>query len=150
MELLLRRFYFGEKATIGKLLVNGTLECFTLEDRVRDLTKEAKVPGETAIPAGRYEVVITWSNRFQRFLPLLLNVPQFEGVRIHPGNRPDDTEGCILVGQTHGDEWVGLSRAAFADLFPKLENAVRREKIFITVLNEEQASAKEKPTTGET
>ncbi len=98
MNLKLLRKTFTEESTIGVLSVNGTAECFTLEDKVRAV----KIPGKTAIPAGIYEVTITFSDRFQKPLPLLLNVPNFAGIRIHPGNTAADTEGCILVGKTHG------------------------------------------------
>jgi Family of unknown function (DUF5675) len=74
--------------TLGNLYVDGQYECFTLEDVVREVPEEAvekwKVPGETAIPVGTYDVIVTLSNRFQRLLPLLMKVPGFEGVRIHP------------------------------------------------------------------
>jgi hypothetical protein len=99
IKLKLERFFFGEKYTIGRLFVNGTYFCDTLEDRVRDLTNEKKVYGETAIPAGTYEVRVTWSPAFKRNLPLLLGVPHFEGLRIHRGNYAKDTLGCILVGE---------------------------------------------------
>src|SRR3989442_1816583 len=92
----LRRKVFTSNSTIGELLINGKLECFTLEDRIRP--PGVKVPGQTAIPEGSYEVIVTLSQRFKRDLPLLLNVPNFRGVRIHTGNTELDTEGCILVG----------------------------------------------------
>lgn len=66
---------------------------------MRDLEKEKKIYGETAIPTGTYEVRVTWSPKFQRNLPLLLGVPHFEGIRIHRGNLPKNTLGCILVGE---------------------------------------------------
>lgn len=99
IKLRLERFFFGEKYTIGRLFVNGTYFCDTLEDRVRDLTNEKKVYGETAIPAGTYEVRVTWSPTFKRNLPLLLGVPHFTGIRMHRGNTIKDTLGCILVGE---------------------------------------------------
>jgi hypothetical protein len=67
--------------------------------------------------------VVTFSNRFQKPLPLLLAVPGFSGVRIHSGNTAADTEGCILVGASDGnpgDGWLGRSREAFATLFAKI------------------------------
>ncbi len=70
-----------------------------MEDKVRDLTKEKKVPGKTAIPAGTYKVALTYSARFKRMLPLLLDVPYFTGIRIHAGNTHEDTEGCLLLGE---------------------------------------------------
>jgi len=96
MDLRLVRSRFTDKSTIGDLYVDGVRECFILEDTVRD----EKIAGETAIPTGRYEIVTSFSNKFQKLLPLLVNVPNYEGVRIHPGNVPADTEGCLLPGLT--------------------------------------------------
>jgi hypothetical protein len=70
--------------------------CYTLEDVVRP--PGVKVQNETAIPAGIYTLAIDWSNRFQRYMPHVLNVPMFDGIRIHSGNRDVNTEGCPLVG----------------------------------------------------
>ena len=95
MKLTLKRIFKGEKYTIGKLYIDGVAFCDTLEDAIRDV----KVYGETAIPSGIYKVTITLSPRFRRWLPLLHDVPNFEGVRIHRGNTAEDTHGCILVGQ---------------------------------------------------
>lgn len=99
MELLLKRLYLKPAYTIGRLFVDGTYLCDTLEDRVRDLAHELKVTGETAIPAGRYEIIVNHSPRFGRQLPRLIGVPGFEGILIHRGNTPADTAGCILVGE---------------------------------------------------
>lgn len=98
MELQLKRIFAGRDYTIGRLSVDGMRFCDTLEDPVRDLTKERKIPGNTAIPAGVYDVVVNVSPKFRRLLPRLLNVPHFEGILIHRGNTAKDTAGCILVG----------------------------------------------------
>jgi hypothetical protein len=128
MKLRLERQIFGD-ATIGELLVDGQEECFCLEDKVREVEGQPveswKKKGITAIPKGTYSVIITHSNRFQRDLPLLENVPGFSGVRIHPGNTTADTEGCILVGRTHTDKAVGESRAAFNALFEKIQQGLQ-------------------------
>jgi len=121
MKLLLERRPSAFGATIGELFVDSVPECFTCEDTVR----EEKIHGETAIPAGSYNVIVTYSNRFKRELPLLENVPNFEGIRIHPGNTAADTEGCILPGRTHTDRTVGESRAAFNALFAKIQQALQ-------------------------
>lgn len=132
MELTLNREIFTDESTIGELFVNGVYECLTLEDVVRP--DGVKVRGKTAIPKGRYEVIINQSNRFKRLLPLLLNVPNFEGVRIHPGNDAGDTEGCILVGTTRSKNFIGGSRDAFNSLFGKLLSAHQgQEKMFLTI-----------------
>ena len=94
MQLLLIRDSLTENFTLGKLYVDGAFFCDVLEDAVR----KEKIKGETAIPAGAYDVILTMSNRFKKVLPLLLNVPNYEGVRIHSGNTQADTEGCLLVG----------------------------------------------------
>jgi hypothetical protein len=129
MDLRVKRLEFSDDSTIGELSVDGQFECYTLEDKVRPV----KIKGKTAIPAGQYEVVINFSQRFQKPLPLLLNVPNFEGVRIHPGNIPENTEGCILVGETKGVDCIGQSKAAFARLFEKMKTAAETQKIFIEI-----------------
>lgn len=125
VKLLLERSWCGPTCTIGSLSVNGTVECFTLEDVVRP----EKIAGETAIPAGTYEVEITPSKRFKRDLPLVMNVPGFEGIRIHPGNTAEDTEGCILVGTSKMPDSVGGSRKAFEVLFAKIRDALDAEEL---------------------
>jgi hypothetical protein len=131
MKLKLIRDCHGKESTTGKLFVDGAFECYTLED----VCRPKKIKGCTAIPEGTYEVVVTYSNRFKRLLPLLLHVPNYEGIRIHSGNTAKDTEGCILVGKARGVNIVTNSRAAFAPLFAKIVGAAKREKIFIEVVS---------------
>ena len=119
MLLTVKRLYKTETSTIGELLVDGIFECFTLEDTERAI----KIKGETAIPKVTYKVIINQSNRFKRLLPLLIGVPNFEGVRIHSGNTNHDTEGCILVGQSRNKNFIGQSRKAFEKLFKKMQKA---------------------------
>lgn len=107
MEFLLRREDATPTRTIGQLTLEGHFLAFTLEDPVRD---GPKVPGETAIPAGRYELVISQSVRFGRLMSLLKKVPGFTGIRFHGGNRTTDTAGCPLVGLHR----VGLDEIADA------------------------------------
>ena len=142
MRLELKRKALLPEYTIGDLFVDGKLFCNTLEDTVRDLNKdgdlndagEGKVYGQTAIPYGTYEVVITYSNRFKRQLPLLENVKGFEGIRIHPGNTKEDTHGCILVGVNSKKGMVTESKKTFDKLFAILRDAVEmKETIFITI-----------------
>lgn len=130
MNLKLVRKNFTEECTIGVLSVDGKTECFTLEDKVRAV----KVHGKTAIPTGIYEITITYSDKFKKPLPLLLNVPNFAGIRIHPGNTAADTEGCILVGRSMVKDKITESRKAFAALLAKIEAALKKEKIFIEVV----------------
>ncbi len=131
METLLnlRRNVFTNESTIGDLLVGDRFEAYTLEDSVRGMTK-----GKKAIPSGNYEVIINFSSRFKRPMPLLLGVPGFEGVRIHSGNTEKDTEGCILLGHQKFANQIGESRQAFEDFFPKLENALKLGKVFINIM----------------
>lgn len=99
MKLVLKRIAKKETYTIGKLYIDGVYFCDTLEDRVRDLNLEDKVKHETAIPAGRYKVIVNKSPKFQRELPRLIDVPHFDGILIHRGTTDKDTSGCILVGE---------------------------------------------------
>lgn len=137
MKLTLKRNEMSANTTVGELFVDGVFECYTLEDVVRDLASGAqKVYGKTAIPAGTYKVTITQSARFKRLLPLLNDVPYFEGIRIHPGNTAEDTDGCILVGTTKvgregkATDFIGNSRVAFDRLFAKLQTA---KEVSITI-----------------
>ncbi len=118
MDIAIKRIYKGAEYTVGRLSIDGKYFCDTLEDTVR--APGVKVRGKTAVPAGRYRVVLTESPRFKRILPLLVDVPNFEGVRIHPGNTAKDTEGCLLVGFNQVKGKVVASRATFQKLFEKL------------------------------
>lgn len=138
MKIELERVQCTPDATIGSLSVDGAWLCWTCEDAVREVPGQPvatwKVPGATAIPAGTYEVDVTQSQRFGRLLPVLLDVPGFTGIRIHPGNTAADTEGCILPGLTRAGQSVGLSRRAFDQLFPLVRDARgRRERVTIRV-----------------
>ena len=134
MELQLKRKYRKPEYTIGRLLVDGKYFCDTLEDCVRDLSCEPKIPGQTAIPEGRYEVVVNRSPRFGRDLPRLLNVPGFTGILIHRGNTAADTAGCILVGENRQPGRVVNSTPYELRLTALLQEVQKRgEKIFITV-----------------
>jgi hypothetical protein len=130
MKLKLYRAECGKVSTVGTLTINGVHECFILEDADRLLEKdpEAKVYGKTCIPRGTYKVIITWSNRFKKELPLLVDVPGFEGIRIHPGNTHEHTEGCLLPGTSFAKEGeahtVQNSRNAFFKLYQKIEEAI--------------------------
>lgn len=140
MKIDLRRIHKDAEFTIGELSVDGQKLCFTLEDAVREKpgkpVKEWKVQNKTAIPAGVYKVIISTSAHFKRPLPLLLDVPGFEGIRIHPGNKSADTEGCLLVGTTWGGgDWITNSRPAFNALYAKILAAWSRgEPITIEVM----------------
>ena len=128
MKLLLVRDVYAPRFTLGKLHVNNIRQFYTIEDKVREVKGEPvecwKVPGETAIPAGTYPVVITKSKRFNKPMPLLLDVPGFLGIRIHAGNRHPDTEGCILVGTMRTSDGVANSRYACGILLESIQRAL--------------------------
>jgi hypothetical protein len=132
MKLDLKREPSSGECTLGKLSINGVYYCYTLEDVVRT----SKIKGITAVPEGTYEVTITWSGRFNRPMPLLLDVPNFAGVRIHTGNTALDTEGCIIVGLERGKNAIYKSKAAYGDLFEKLKKAINtNEPVSIAIHN---------------
>lgn len=116
--------------TLGDLYLDGTWQCFTLEDDDRRLEDGGvKLAGYTAIPLGLYDVVIDYSPKFKRQMLHVLNVPQFAGIRIHAGNDADDTEGCILVGEdvsASGD--LIRSARALASLQTEVANAIARDE----------------------
>ena len=118
--------------TIGRLEdENGVKICDTLEPTWRDFKGgELKVPRKSAVPEGTYPVVVTKSKKFGKYLPLLVGVPGFEGVRIHSGNTVNDTEGCILVGQNLIKGKVLLSRLTLEKLMRLIEN---EKRVFLTI-----------------
>jgi hypothetical protein len=145
MEIVVTRTQKNPVSTIGKLAIVGSpFNCLTLEGKDRGLTKsmtlqmisDIKVKDHTAIPTGRYEVTINFSNRFQRLMPLVLDVPGYGGIRIHPGNDDADTDGCLLLGYTQlNADFIQNSKQAFADFFMLLQQAVaKKERVFITIV----------------
>ena len=141
INLKLIRKTFSSISTIGDMSINGKFFCYTLEDFDRDLNKDGdlKDPGEkkvnalTAIPRGKYDVIVNMSNRFKVMMPLLLKVVDFEGVRIHNGNKAEHTEGCILVGSSKANNFVGNSKPTFAKLMKILQDP-KVTKITIEIL----------------
>ena len=109
--------------------------CDTLEPTWRDYKHGGrKLKGCSAIPEGRYPVVITYSPKMKEWLPLLVNVPMFSGIRIHAGNTAKDTEGCILVGQNLKKGMVLNSRIWLKRLKDKIVEAKDKgEAVWITV-----------------
>ena len=134
MELILTRIARKAEYTIGRLEdENGKKLCDTLEPIWRNYDGgEMKIPKKSAIPEGSYRVVVTKSRRFQKYLPLLVGVPGFEGVRIHAGNTSRDTEGCILVGQNLQVGKVLWSRITLEKLMKLIEN---EKEIYLTIKN---------------
>lgn len=137
MNMLLTRKPSSDGGTPGHLFIDGKWESFTLEDPVHD---GPKIPGATAIPAGSYRVDITPSQRFGRSLPILLDVPGFAGIRIHPGNTAADTSGCILVGHASAEKSVLDSKLAMAQLQPKIAAALAQGDVWITVVDAPKAT----------
>ena len=147
MELILERIAKRKAYTIGRLSIRQQVDdeylpgyenkyfCDTLEPTWRDYEHGAyKVKGRSAIPEGRYAVVISYSPKFKQWLPILLGVPKFEGIRIHAGNTAKDTEGCILVGKNREVGKVLDSRIWLHRLKQKIVEAKDRgEAVWITI-----------------
>ena len=94
-EIKINRIFHNDKYTVGKLFINGIYKCDTIED----VEREVKIMHETCIPKGHYDVIVNMSNRFNRLLPLIKDVPEFDGIRIHNGVDQDSSSGCIIVGE---------------------------------------------------
>lgn len=141
MDILVIRKKRTEICTIGELYINGAFFCYTLEDKDRGLkqtdslliNKAKKVFGKTAIPTGVYSLAMTFSNRFKKYLPQILDVPAFEGIRIHAGNTSEHTEGCLLLGYQVEGESIFESRKAVEDFIKVVTSAEKTEKITITI-----------------
>lgn len=147
MQLIVKRKNFTEEYTIGELHVNGSFFCYTLEDKDRNLFQQqpiqdiakAKIFGKTAIPFGKYDLALTFSNRFQKYMPQVLNVPCFDGIRIHTGNKAVDTEGCLLVGMNCSKDLISDSRTAFNALMKMFKSVEKKEKITIEYVDSRTA-----------
>ena len=140
MKLTLKRIALRSTYTIGRLYVDGNYFCDTLEDTVRDLNKngkfdngEKKVYAKTAIPYGTYEIKWTYSPRFKKYTPQLMNVPSFAGIRIHSGNSSTDTEGCLLLGENKKVGMVLNSRATINKFYPLIKEACSNGKVTIEI-----------------
>lgn len=157
MELRLIRKYIKENYTIGHLyeMRNGVeyYICDVIEDKVRDLNRdgdlndkgEQKIPSQTAIPYGRYEVLLTvspafknktWAKKYNGIVPLINNVPHFSGIRIHPGSSADSSAGCLIVGMNTKRGMVTNSVAMYDKLMSQfLIPAIDRgEHIYINII----------------
>jgi len=138
MDIMVKRVASTRKSTISEVYVDGEHLWYGLEDTVREVigahVKTWKVKGETAIPRGKYKVIVTQSARFKRRLPLLVGVKFFTGIRIHPGNTHEDTSGCLLLGMITSKGRVLRSRAACAEAQEMIETALLAgEKVWITI-----------------
>lgn len=134
MEITVFRVRFHETRTVGQLYVDGVFLCFTLEDK----TREVKIPNETAIPEGRYRVVLETSKRFGPDTITLRDVPGFTSIRIHSGNTEDHTEGCLILGYRLNDDGTikfGTTRPALRDLKEKIKKALQKgQKVNLTIM----------------
>lgn len=138
MEILVKRIAKKETYTIGKMYIDGKYFCDTLEDKDRGLSqsmteeeiRKMKVHGLTAIPTGAYKVIVNYSERFGKLMPLLLDVKGYAGVRIHSGNTPSDTLGCILVGRNTAKGMVTESRKTFLRL---METLKRNDEVVLRI-----------------
>ena len=124
MKVTLNPILLTDESTISEMWIDDKYQCDTLEDRVRP--NNEKVYGKTAIPAGIYKIVLSYSPKFKRILPEILNVPMFSGIRIHAGNTAKDTEGCVLVGIWNPTvaNFIGTSRNTLAKVMNKFKKAV--------------------------
>ena len=142
MNLTLKRLNLTPNYTEGELYVNGVYFCKTLEDTNRDLNKngqfdnnEKKVYGETCIPYGKYKVILSYSPKFKRELPEILEVPDFQGIRIHRGNKISDTLGCILCGEKVKNGYLSNStpyEIKLVELFKQAKS--KNEESFIEII----------------
>jgi hypothetical protein len=131
LELKVIRKIFSEQSTIGEFYIGNNFHCYTLEDIVRP--DGTKIYGDTAIPAGRYEVIVNMSTRFKKEMPLLLNVPGFDGIRIHSGNTAADTLGCILVGKNKGVDRIWECKNVFDQIVEKIKSVTPQQKCFLSI-----------------
>lgn len=130
-----KRKYKKANYTIGALYINGQWICDTLEPRCIDWNKEKKVPGETAIPEGRYLIEMRRSPKFERRMPYLKNVPEFTNIMIHTGNTVKNTQGCIIVGYNTIRGLVLKSRQAFDKIMERIDYALKAKHQIVIVVS---------------
>lgn len=150
MKLTIIRKEFTNISTIGDFLVDGKpfpsgKSVYSLEDKDRQIqpdgsiipwTSDLKIQGETAIPYGTYEVITNYSARFKKVMPLLLDVSDFSGIRIHNGSFAGDTEGCPLIGFVKAKDFIGQSKVAFKEFMPLLTASLKEGRVFLTIKKE--------------
>lgn len=160
LELVLERRYFKNTYTIGRMFVEGMDFSDTLEDKDRGLTQDMptteiykkKVYGKTAIPYGRYEVVLSvspaikkknreWAKKYDWLVPEVKNVPGYSGIRIHPGTTCEDTDGCLLPGENKAVGKVLNSREAYYALMDYYLMPAHKagQKMYITITKRKEA-----------
>lgn len=139
MEIGLHRKILASTYTEGELHIDGQFFCYTIEDKVRAKAgmwnKLLKVYAETAIPYGRYPVLVTWSNRFKRMLTGVFNVPDFEGIRIHNGSTAKSSAGCIIVSSRRlADGMILNEKETMNKICDLVAEKQKTEKVFLTIL----------------
>lgn len=130
MRVLIDRKWKKDAYTIGRVYVDDAFLCNSIEDKDRGLEQymsvgeidRLKVYGETAIPRGKYKVTMTYSPKYKRVMPQVMNVKGFSGIRIHSGNTAKDSLGCVLLGDNTKPGWISNSRKRCAE-FEKMLNA---------------------------
>ena len=136
MELKLIRKYRKTDYTIGILYVNNKYFCEILEDIDRGLKdsmsleeiKKIKIKDQTCIPYGKYQILMTYSPKYKKIMPLVNNVKGFEGIRIHSGNTNKDTSGCLLPGFNKMKGQVINSRETFNKLYSLIQTAINNKE----------------------
>ena len=146
MKIKILRHYSKKDYTIGHLFIDGRYYCDTLEPADRNLYMDTPPEeiaaiknrhGKTAIPYGVYAVTVNHSNRFGKPMPLVLDTPGFRGIRIHPGNTVEDTEGCILPGWNQKPGFVADSRKAYRHIVTAIETALlMHEKVTLQIIRQ--------------
>ncbi len=145
MVITIVRKEFTDKYTMGELLLDGKFFCYTMEDTDRNVTendtdakiKQVKVPKRTAIPYGDYRIMLSFSKKLKRFLPILLDVPAFRGIRIHKGSTQDWSSGCILVGMKKLQNKLSDITNAENLLMEALKKVNETEPIYIKIVKHE-------------
>lgn len=145
LELSVYRKWKKDVYTIGKLYIDSQYHCDTLEDPIRNLSDynhdgdftdpgEGKIYGQTAIPCGTYQVIVSYSPKFDKRLPELLNVPGFTNIRIHSGADAKHTDGCILIGENKQKGRLQNGPYYQNILVDRIDEAINNgEKCYITV-----------------
>ena len=121
------RVAHAENFTLGRMYLDNVFLCHTCEDEDRflEVSKDGKekVYGRTAIPRGKYRIETSFSNRFQRVLPIVRDVPYFEGIRIHGGNTAANSQGCILVGKVRTSSGIAQCADMVQRVIQQIEDA---------------------------
>lgn len=141
MEIKVIRKEFSDDRVVGELFLNDKFFGYTIEDTDRDLyetdsiskLKKVKVAKKTAIPYGRYRVILSYSTKLKRYLPLILDVPNWIGIRLHAGASPSYSSGCVCVGLERKGKDLYKIKAAEQALVKALDLVNKTEAMYITI-----------------